>query len=200
VTSLDGGLNIVFCKDQNMTSLRTFALGAGLAIVLGASSVQAADWFTLSSTTFQNGGVMPLRTGGAKKDNPNCLGQNVSPELSWSNPPAGTKSYAMIVEDSQARNGLGLDHWGAYGIPVPVTGFAEGEVSGPSDKYVGGSGNAGQLNYSGPCAPHHYSFTLIGTDLDPKALPPGLTRTQLMTQLEGHAKGATGLVGLFSHP
>jgi len=108
------------------------------------------------------------------------------------------------VVDSQARGGLGLDHWIAYGIPVAVTGFAEGEVSGPSDKYVGGSGNEGQPNYSGPCAPlgaaHHYSFTLIATDIDPRELPPGLTRTQLMTQLEGHAKGAVGLVGLYSHP
>jgi hypothetical protein len=168
------------------------------------SSVQAADWFTLSSTTFQNGGVMPLRTGGVNKDNPNCFGQNVSPQLSWSNPPAGTKSYAMIIMDPLARNGLGVDHWVGYGIPVSVTGFAEGEASAPAGKYVGGSGNAGQPGYSGPCppvgAPHHYSFALIATDLDPKALPPGLTHAQLLARLEGHAKGATGLVGLLSHP
>ncbi|MEH2483103.1 Raf kinase inhibitor-like YbhB/YbcL family protein [Nitrobacteraceae bacterium AZCC 2146] len=191
-----------------MTSLKTITCAAGLVLGLvlglGAHVAAAAEAFTLSSSTFKDGGMMPGKTGGAKKDNPNCLGENISPQLSWSNPPAGTKSYAMIVVDPQARNGFGLDHWIAYGIPVSVTDFAEGEVSGPSDKYVGGSGNFGQPNYSGPCtpvgAPHHYNFTLIATDLDAKDLPAGLTREQLLAKLEGHAKGATGLVGLFVHP
>ena len=47
---------------------------------------------------------------------------------------------------------------------------------------------------------HHYTFTLIATDLDPKALPPGLTRDELLAKLQGHTKGAAGLVGLFGRP
>ena len=39
--------------------------------------------------------------------------------------------------------------------------------------------------------PHHYTFVLIATDLDPKALPPGLTRLELLDKLNGHAKGST---------
>jgi Raf kinase inhibitor-like YbhB/YbcL family protein len=187
-----------------MTSLTNIALATTLALGIAAAPALAAEPFTLSSSTFKDGGLMPLKTGGTKKENPNCKGENVSPQLSWSNPPQGTQSYAMIVVDPQANAGFGLDHWIAYGIPVSVTGFAEGEVSSASDKYVGGNGNAGQPNYSGPCtpvgAPHHYNFTLISTDLDPKALPPGLTREQLLEKLKGHAKSATGLVGLFVHP
>ena len=56
----------------------------------------------------------------------------------------------------------------------------------------------------GPCtppgAPHHYTFILIATDLEPKELPPGLTRDELYAKLTGHTKGATGLVGLFGGP
>ena len=59
-------------------------------------------------------------------------------------------------------------------------------------------------NYFGPCtppgAPHHYTFTLIATDLEPTALQAGLTRDELIKALDGHAKAATGLVGTFSKP
>jgi hypothetical protein len=92
----------------------------------------------------------------------------------------------------------------AYGIPPTVTGFAEGEVSKVSDKYVGGTSTQKVAYYSGPCtpagAPHHYTFTLIATDLEPSALKPGLTRDELIKALDGHAKVATGLIGIFSKP
>lgn len=56
----------------------------------------------------------------------------------------------------------------------------------------------------GPCtglgAPHHYTFILIATDLEPKELPPGLTRDELLAKLTGRTKGATGLVDLFKNP
>lgn len=68
------------------------------------------------------------------KKNPNCVGQNVSPPFTWSNPPAGTKSYAFVMFDPEGREGLTFIHWVAYGIPASVTSFAEGEVSKPNDK------------------------------------------------------------------
>jgi Raf kinase inhibitor-like YbhB/YbcL family protein len=145
-----------------------------------------------------------VKNAGDNKSNPNCVGQNVSPPLSWSNPPAGTTSYALLMVDPEGRGGLGVSHWVAYGIPVAVTGFAEGEVSKPSDKYVGGKQQAGQATYQGPCTPpgdwHHYTFTLIATDLDPKALQPGMTRDEVLKALDGHAKGAAGLIGRFTKP
>jgi phosphatidylethanolamine-binding protein (PEBP) family uncharacterized protein len=62
----------------------------------------------------------------------------------------------------------------------------------------------GKAIYSGPCKPpgdwHHYTLTLIATNLDPKALPPGLTRAELFDDLNGHTKGAAGLVLRFTHP
>ncbi len=51
-----------------------------------------------------------------------------------------------------------------------------------------------------PGSPHHYTFKVIATDLDPKELPPGLTLPELEAKLTGHVKGAAGLVGLFVKP
>ena len=73
-----------------------------------------------------------------------------------------------------------------------------------TDKYVGGKSLMGLPHYFGPCtppgAPHHYTFTLIATDLEPSALQPGMTRDEVIKALEGHAKGATGIIGTFSKP
>jgi len=178
---------------------------AGIALWCAAPAASAAEPFSLTSPAFKDGTMLAKKNAGANKANPNCVGENVSPPLQWKNPPADTKSYALLMVDPEGRNGLGVIHWVAYGIPASVTGFAEGETGKPSDKYVGGKGTAGQGIYLGPCTPpntteHHYTFTMIATDLDPKALPPGLTRDELLAKLDGHAKGAAGLVGLFKHP
>jgi Raf kinase inhibitor-like YbhB/YbcL family protein len=167
-------------------------------------TANAAEPFMLTSSAFKDGTRLEKKNSNNTKGNANCVGENVSPPLSWANPPAGTKSFALTMVDPEGRGGTGVIHWVAYGIPVSVTGFAEGEVSKPSDKYVGGKGSAGQSTYMGPCTPpgmpHHYTFILIATDLEPTELPPGLTRDELYAKLTGHAKGATGLIGLFGNP
>src|SRR5436853_7167858 len=183
---------------------------AAAAIVLAmAATVRAADPFTLTSTTFKDGQMMPRKVANNLSNNPNCVGQNVSPQLSWTGVPDGTKSFAILMEDPEGRGGAGVHHWVAYGIPASVTSFAEGEVSKPSDKYVGGKSTQGVGSYSGPCtgpgAPHHYTFILVATDFDPKDLPAGLTREEFLAKLVpqggmSHAKGSAGLVGLFVKP
>jgi hypothetical protein len=183
-------------------SLLAFAVV--LAAFGGSHAANAQGVFRLASSDFQDGARMPTKSAGNNKSNPNCIGENISPALSWSNPPEGTKSYALMMFDPEGRPPDGVSHWVAYGIPVSVTGFAGGEVSKESDEYVGGTSTQKVAYYSGPCtpagAPHHYTFTLIATDLEPSALKPGLTRPELIKELEGHAKGATGLVGTFSKP
>ena len=190
------------------------ALLAAAGMVLASISVAqlahaAAAPFTLTSSTFKDGTLMPQKVANmnapnAPMPNPNCVGQNVSPQLSWSGAPEGTKSFALTMVDPEGRGGLGVFHWVAYGIAPTTTSFAEGEVSKATDKYVGGKSTQGVGNYSGPCtppgSPHHYTFKIIATDLDPKELPPGLTLPELDAKLAGHAKGAAGLVGLFVKP
>ena len=176
-----------------------------VAVALAASSGALAQGvFTLSSPDFKEGARLALKNAGNNKANPNCVGENISPTLSWANPPEGTKSYALLMFDPEGRPPGGVSHWVAYGIPVAVSGFAEGEVSKASDKYVGGLGTAKLSTYTGPCTPagppHHYTFTLIATDLEPTALAPGLTRDELIKALDGHAKSAIGLIGIFSKP
>jgi len=180
------------------------ALAVTLAASGGARHANAQAAFALSSPDFKDGARLATENAGNNKSNPNCVGENVSPALSWSNPPEGTKSYALMMFDPEGRPPGGVSHWVAYGIPASVTGFAEGEVSKASDKFVGGTSTQKVGFYSGPCtpagAPHHYTFTLIATDLEPSALPPGLTRDELIKALDGHAKVATGLIGTFSKP
>jgi Raf kinase inhibitor-like YbhB/YbcL family protein len=180
------------------------ALATAAGVLLLTGTVYAEP-FSLTSPAFKDGTPLAIKNAGNIKTNPNCVGENVSPPLAWANPPAGTNSYAIVMTDSDGQNGLGVVHWIAYGIPASVTSFAENEVSSPSDKFVGGKGSAGKDVYVGPCTPpntvyHHYTFTLIATDLDPKELPPGLTRDELFAKLKGHNKAATGLIGLFKKP
>ena len=184
---------------------------ATLTLGLFGTAANAADIFSLTSKTFKDGTVMPKNAANSAANaptNPNCVGENVSPEFSWTGVPEGTKSFALTMFDPEGRAPSGVSHWVAYGIPASVTGFAEGEVSKPSDKYVGGKSTQGVGFYSGPCTPpgttpHHYTFVLIATDFDPKELPPGLTRDELIAKFgppPAHVKGSTGMVGLFVNP
>jgi Raf kinase inhibitor-like YbhB/YbcL family protein len=189
------------------------ATAATLALGLFGATAHAADIFSLTSTTFKDSTMMPKKAANSSANsptNPNCVGENVSPQLSWSGVPEGTKSFIMLMIDPEGRGGAGVNHWVAYGIPASVTSFAEGEVSKPSDKYVGGKSTQGVGFYSGPCTPpnttpHHYTFVLVATDFDPKELPPGLTKDEVTTKIAPsgppvHAKGSAGLVGLFVNP
>jgi Raf kinase inhibitor-like YbhB/YbcL family protein len=192
-----------------------FILGvSALALGFATSAASAAEVFTLKSTTFADGKIMPKKVANTKENgnnNPNCVGDNVSPQLSWSNVPDGTKSFVLLMIDSEGRGGAGVNHWVAYGIAPSVTGFAEGEVSKQTDKYVGGKNTQGVAFYSGPCTPpnqtpHHYTFVLIATDLAPSELPPGLTKEEVTAKLApagqppAHTKGVAGIVGLFVNP
>lgn len=194
---------------MSSTTVLRRAMGAGALTIVFATSAAAADPFTVTSTTFKDGQLMPRKVANNSANNPNCVGENVSPQLSWTGAPEGTKSFAILMEDPEGRGGAGVHHWVAYGIPATVTSFAEGEVSKASDKYVGGKSTQGVGNYSGPCtppgSPHHYTFVVIATDFDVKELPPGLTREEFLAKLVpaggmSHAKGATGLIGLFVKP
>ena|SRR6516164_7915979 len=190
------------------------ALAAALAVGLVASSANAAGVFTLESKTFKDGQLMPKKVANSKANIPtgpvsaNCVGENVSPELHWSNVPDDTKSLVLLMFDPEGRPPGGVSHWVAYGISPTLTGFAEGATSKDSNEYVGGKSLMGVGHYSGPCTPpnqtaHHYGFVLIATDFAPGELSPGLTREQVIEKFgppPAHLKGVTGMVGLFVNP
>lgn len=195
-----------------IVKLSVLAGAMALASLCAAQSAAAADVFSLSSTTFKDGSMLPRKAANANTsgNNPNCVGENVSPQFSWANPPAGTKSFVFLMEDPEGRGGAGVHHMVIYGIDPKTTGFAEGELSKPSDKFVGGKATQGTGIYNGPCTPanvqpHHYTFVLVATDFEPKELPPGLTRDELLPKIvppgaPSHAKNSAGMIGLFVKP
>jgi Raf kinase inhibitor-like YbhB/YbcL family protein len=173
--------------------------------IAGLAAAAHAAPFTLSSTSFRDGDVLDRKHAGNIPGNANCVGQNISPQLSWSNVPQGTKSLAFVMIDPEGRLGLITNHWVAYGVPVSRTSFSEGEASQPAKDWTAGKSSQGLMTYGGPCTPpdttwHHYTWVAIATDLEPDALPAGLTREELFEKLGGHAKASSGLVGRFKHP
>ena len=171
----------------------------------------AAPFFTVTSSSFKDGARLPVEFGAVdpmRTCNPRtteicpCPGKNVSPALSWSNAPAGTKSFAILMFDVDGRYGGGTSHWVAYNIPASTTSMAIGDAT-AGKGFTGGAGSRGNANYLGPCpprgdGPHIYTFTVIATDLEPGALPAGLTREQFVAQAGEHMLGATTISGKYA--
>jgi len=182
-------------------------LGLAGAVALSAAFAQAAEPFSLTSPAFRDGDVWPTKFAGSdpSRTNPPCPGQNVSPPLVWSNAPAKTQSFAIMMFDPDGGNGTGSVHWVAYGIPTVKISLAEGEASVSPKDWLGGKNSVGSDHYFGPCGPaghalHHYVITMIATDLEPGALKPGLTRDELLVQLRGHALAPASIVGRYTRP
>jgi Raf kinase inhibitor-like YbhB/YbcL family protein len=143
--------------------------------------------FGLSSDAFGQGEEIPRRHA--------CDGEDVSPALSWRDPPAGTRSLALIVEDPDAPRGT-FTHWLAWNIEPVAGGLAEDEsaaAEGRNDFGIGG--------WSGPCpppghGPHRYFFRLHALDA---RLDVGFRagRRELDRALAGHVLGAAELMGLY---
>ena len=95
-------------------SRKLFPAAAIAALMLGGCATPNSDLpsmgnaFSLTSTAFRDGGMMPVKFAGNIKSNPNCIGENISPPLEWKNVPAGTKSFALIMVDPEGRGGLGV--------------------------------------------------------------------------------------------
>jgi Raf kinase inhibitor-like YbhB/YbcL family protein len=164
---------------------------------------RAAEPFTLTSSAFTDGGIIPKKYAGYHPSRqPPCGGENVSPPLAWSNAPAATKTFAIVMQDPDGGRGTGSNHWVAYDIPPTRGGLQEGEASLSPKEWVGGKNSIGIDHYFGPCgpsgdSPHHYIITLIATSLEPGQLKPGLTREELLQALRGKALAPATIVGRY---
>lgn len=111
-----------------------------------------------------------------------CTGNNKSPQLSWVNPPEGTKSFAVTMYDPDAPTGSGWWHWLVFDIPVIETGLLQsaGNISlniSPKGA-VQSITDFGQFGYGGPCPPegdnfHQYIITVFAL----KTAKLGLNKT-----------------------
>src|SRR6516225_11120144 len=132
----------------------TTAGAFALSTLLLAPTARAADVLTLSSPAIQDNGTLATKNACSDKQRtPNCVGENISPPLAWSNVPDGTKSFALVLVDPEGRAPAGVSHMVVYGIPAGVQGFVEGELSKPSDKFVGGKSTMNQGVYFGAGPP-----------------------------------------------
>jgi Raf kinase inhibitor-like YbhB/YbcL family protein len=121
-----------------------------------------------------------------------CTGGNISPAVTWTNPPAGTKSFVLNVFDPDAPTGSGFWHWAVYNIPATATGLARGAGNSPATLPAPAFGGTTDLldtgttggngNYGGPCppagdAPHRYIFTLYALSVDDVQVAGGVPKT-----------------------
>ncbi|AXP02782.1 MULTISPECIES: kinase inhibitor [Pseudomonas] len=100
-----------------------------------------------------------------------CEGGNTSPELSWSNAPAGTKSYAVTVYDPDAPTGSGWWHWTVVNLPASTKSLPRGVGSNLPAGAVQGRTDYGQPGFGGACPPvgdkpHRYQFTVWALKVD----------------------------------
>jgi Raf kinase inhibitor-like YbhB/YbcL family protein len=135
-------------------------------------------------------------------------GDDISPELSWSNVPEGTQELALICDDPDAPRPEPWVHWIIYRIPAHGTGLPEGiatqaNLSSPAGARQGSnSWDSGQtIGYRGPAPPsghgvHHYHFKLYALDT-PLDLPSGADKQSLLKAMEGHILGRGELVGTY---
>ena len=175
------------------------ALCATVLTSCGGASAQSGG-FTLSSPDLASGTF-------AQKFIANgfgCTGNNVSPEIQWSFPPAGTQSFSLQVLDLDAPTGSGFWHWAVYNIPAGVSSLAQGAgnsaatlpapahggntdffdtgLTGSNGSLPSSNGTGSNGNYGGPCppvgdAPHRYVFTLYALSVPDLEAAAGIPAT-----------------------
>jgi Raf kinase inhibitor-like YbhB/YbcL family protein len=175
----------------------------GLAIAALATSAQA-DSFTLRSAEFRNSGTIAQEQA---FNGFGCTGGNVSPSLSWSGAPAGTKSFALFVHDPDApTGGSGWWHWVVTNIPANVTHLAKGAGNADGSALPSGAHQIatdfGVPGWGGPCPPmgdkpHRYHFKLVALKVERLDLPPQATAALAGFMAHANALGSATLTGRF---
>lgn len=149
--------------------------------------------FELTSSAFKEGERIP--------DRHTCEGDDLSPPLHWSVPPAATKSFALIADDPDAPGGTWV-HWVIYNLSLDLRGLPEGIPA--KDHWLDGAlqglTDFKRVGYGGPCPPpgkpHRYYFKLYALDAV-LTLKPRATKSQLLEACKGHVLAEAQLMGRF---
>lgn len=156
--------------------------------ILGLTMSLSSTNFSLTSPAFNHRGAIPSTY--------TCEGKNISPELVWHNAPAGTSSFALIVDDPDAPGTIFV-HWIIYNIPASSNGLAKNIQSG---EFKQGTNSFNTETWSGPCPPsgtHRYFFTLYALDTQ-LTFPGNVTKEELLKAMQGHILAQTQLIGLYA--
>lgn len=149
--------------------------------------------FQLTSSAFKNGETIPGQFTGD--------GPDLSPPLSWTDPPEGAKSFALICDDPDAPVGTWV-HWVIFNIPAEARGLGEGvrtEKELP-DGSRQGINDFRKIGYGGPAPPrgpsHRYFFKLYALDTK-VSNPAGISKQELLNAMRGHILAETQLMGRY---
>jgi Raf kinase inhibitor-like YbhB/YbcL family protein len=183
--------------------LRT-KFASAVLFVAACAHAPADGRFELHSSTFRAGENWPDKT---LLNGLDCHGENISPALDWSGAPKGTQSFALVLDDYEARGGDGFVHWAAYNIPASVSALPEN--AGAADPDLAGGGRNAYSDflhrtYGGPCPPegppHKYRFTLFALDMPPiDDVGTPMTWRKLRFIIKGHVLAQVSLTGLRGH-
>jgi Raf kinase inhibitor-like YbhB/YbcL family protein len=146
----------------------------------------------LTSSAFKEGEMIPRKH--------TCDGQDISPPLSWTSVPAGSKGLALIFDDPDAPAGTWV-HWVLYDIPASFSGLPENFPAQAEFENGArhGKNDFRRYGYGGPCPPggtHRYFFKLYALDALLN-LAPGATKAQLLEAMKGHILAQGQLMGRY---
>jgi Raf kinase inhibitor-like YbhB/YbcL family protein len=171
--------------------------GVGVPLAMERPESAAKGTIELRSASFEQGGTIPLKHSE--------YADGVSPALSWKADPRA-KSYALILEDPDAKPITPFVHWVIWNVPAGLTSLPEGLQKGPRltepDGVLQGRTSRGSSGYFGPRPPigdppHHYHFQLFALDA-PLDVPAGSDRDVVLAAMRAHVLAKGELVGQFA--
>jgi Raf kinase inhibitor-like YbhB/YbcL family protein len=145
----------------------------------------------LASAAFADGQTLPMEF--------TCDGAGRSPPLQWTDPPGGTRSFALVMDDPDVPHGT-FHHWGVYDLPPDGRQLAAGAAEAGAGAPAQTSNDFGEAGYGPPCpprgdAPHHYRFRLMALDVGELGSPAQVK--DVLDSSEGHVLARAQLVALY---
>jgi len=142
----------------------------------------------LTSDAFQDGQPIPVQF--------TCDGADQTPALHWTDPPAETKSFALVIDDPDAPSGT-FRHWGVFDIPASARAIGGGQRVGTEV-----TNDFGKPGYGGPCppkghGPHHYHFKLFALDVDRLGVSADAKVADVENEAGKHAIAQGELIGTY---
>ena len=190
-------------RDLRLVATRRVGVVAAFCLLfcLGARGQEAQQKETgpvlkLTSASFEADGDIPAKYS--------CDGANVSPALAWTDAPAATRGFALIMDDPDAPKGA-VTHWLIYDLPVGTRSLPEGVPTSKklADGSMQGKNVRGKSGYTGPCPEkggpaHHYFFKLYALDAKTN-LKPNAKNEEVEAAMKGHILAKAELIGRFKH-
>jgi Raf kinase inhibitor-like YbhB/YbcL family protein len=163
-----------------------------LALFLGFFAKGVPMALHIESSAFSDGGQIPRQY--------TCDGKDISPPLSWTGIPEGSRSLALICDDPDASKTF--THWVIFDLPPKTSGLPEAV---PARESIAGGGAQGtndfrKVGYGGPCPPsgtHRYMFKVYALDRELK-LAPGSFKSDVERAMKGHILAESTLMGKYS--